>query len=54
MTREERIAQNETWFIAQKEKKDQIEKIKSDYNKLSYRDKLLFYTVVSFLRENPE
>lgn len=53
MTREERIAKNEQFWAAQREKEEQRKRILENYKKLSYRDKLLFISVLNFLAENP-
>jgi hypothetical protein len=53
MTREERIAKNEQFWAVQREKEEQYKRIQENYKKLSYRDKLLFISVLNFLAENP-
>ena len=54
MTREERKAQNDSWWEQREKQKKEREKMGALYKKLSYRDKLLFLTVVQFLADNPD
>jgi len=54
MTREERRASMEAWENEQRKKKEDVEYIKSLYETMSYRNKLLFMMVVHFLADNPE
>jgi hypothetical protein len=54
MTREERKVQQDIREDAERKKQEQINGIWKNYKKLSYRDKLLFMSVVYCLIDNPE
>jgi len=54
MTKEEHRANMEAWENEQRKKKEDVEYIKSLYETMSYRNKLLFMMVVHFLIDNPE
>jgi formiminotetrahydrofolate cyclodeaminase len=50
MNREQRKAKKDSYETKRRERQEENERIKADFKKLSYRDKLLFTLVVQFLR----
>ena len=54
MTREERKAQNDSWWEQREKQKKEFEEMEAMYKQLSYRDRLLFMMVVHFLVDNPD
>jgi len=54
VTREERIKHNEEYLEIQKNKKADKEKLLSNYNQLSYRNRLLLRMVIDFMLNNPD
>jgi hypothetical protein len=54
MTQEEREADKELREVKEREKREDYDRLYENYKKLSYRDKLLFLTVMKFLINNPE
>ena len=54
MTREERQARQEAWEEGKRKKKEDCECLMADFQKLSYRNRLLFMMVVQFMLDNPD
>ena len=54
MNKEERKERQDSYNAMMKERQDYKDRIMSLYNKLNYRDKLLFTFVVHFLADNPD
>jgi len=54
MTREERQARQEAWEEEKRKKKEERDRLMADFQKLSYRNRLLFMMVVQFMLDNPD
>ena len=54
MNKEERKERQDSFDAMMKERQEYKDRIMSLYNKLNYRDKLLFTFVVHFLADNPD
>jgi len=54
MTREERQARQKAWEEEMRKKKEEREELEANFKKLSYRNRLLFLTVVQFMLDNPD